>query len=352
MELAHAEAAETLAAATPAPNGPPAPRRVLTHSAMEAWSRCEVEYRLAYEERLVPTAYPAALAVGTAVHAGVETLHLGLPLPEAYRSAALALQRFLDRACSGAGTDTPADLERQLEFDMAKVRAMLAAWTDRYLVPAADGTHAVDRDLDIVATEQVLEAPLVNPLTGRPSRSFRLAGKLDAIARRRGNGSDGSYVVELKTTGEDLDEFLEAMTVSAQPAVYQVLAESRFGAGHGQLPGTVLDIIRKPTIRPKKDESPAEFEQRAIEAYRSEPERFVRRVVLPPDPQLRREVMVNAWRIADGIRRAERYGYVSKKGPACRGAYGPCRYRPLCWHGDATGFVTKETEHEELLEGP
>jgi hypothetical protein len=67
---------------------------------------------------------------------------------------------------------------------------------------------------------------------------------------------------------------------------------------------------------------------------------------------LRREAMVNAWRIADGIRRAERYGYVSKRGPSCRGAYGPCRYRALCWHGDATGFTTKETEHEELADRP
>jgi hypothetical protein len=141
------------------------------------------------------------------------------------------------------------------------------------------------------------------------------------------------------------------MTVSAQPAVYKVLAEANFGDRHGPLLGTVLDVIRKPTIRPKKDESPAEFERRALEAYRAKPEEYLRRVTLPVDHLLRREVMVNAWRIADGIRRAERYGYVSKRGPACRGPYGPCRYRPICWHGDAGGFAIKDTAHEELVDG-
>ncbi|MDI7266599.1 MAG: PD-(D/E)XK nuclease family protein [Myxococcota bacterium] len=331
---------------TPSPAaGAPAPR-VLTHSAMDAWGRCEIEYRLSCVERLVPTAYPPALAVGSAVHAGIEALHLGLPIGETCRKAAAALGRFLERARTGLTPDEITDLERRAEFDMARVRAMLGAWADRYLVPwNGAGAHR-DRDLEILATERVLESPLVNPLTGRASRSFRLAGRLDAIVRRHDDGN-GRLVYEFKTTGEGLDEFVESMSVSAQPAIYQTLAEAESGDEAGPLVGTVLDIIRKPAVRPKKDESPQAFGTRALEAYRSDPDSFFRRVVLPADAHLRREVMVNAWRIADGIRRAERFGYVTKRGPACRSAYGPCRYRSLCWHGDATGLTTKEVEHEE-----
>ncbi len=334
----------TSAVPAPAPITETRPLRVLTHSAMDAWGRCEIEYRLSYVERIVPTAYPPALAVGSAVHAGIETLHLGLPISEAFRNAAVALGRFLERARAVMTPDESDDLERRIEFDMARVRAMLSAWAGRYMV-AWNGTGTSrDRDLDILATERVLEAPLVNPLTARASRSFRLAGRLDAVVRKRDAGDD-RLVYELKTTGESLDDYVEAMAISAQPAIYQVLAEVEAPTA-----GTVLDVVRKPAIRPKKDETPAEFGARAVEAYRSDPESFFRRVVVPADPRLRREVMVNAWRIADGIRRAERFGHVTKRGPACRSAYGPCRYRPLCWHGDATGFATKEVEHEELAD--
>jgi hypothetical protein len=333
--------------------------RILTHSAMEAWSRCEVEYRWSYLEMVVPIEYPSALAVGSAFHAGAEQLHHRLPLAEAFRIAGRTLDRFVARARVAPPEGAPAEvLDQQVLFDLSRVRAMLRAWFERWF-PARDGDDIRhDGDLEIIETESKVSAPLVNPLTGRASRTFALAGKIDGIVRHRSDryrceaasGRPGWYIAEVKTTGEDLDEFVEAMTVSAQPAIYQVLAERAFGDDLGPLLGTVLDIVRKPTIRPKKEEAPAEFEQRAVTAYREEPERFLRRVVLPVSPDLRREVLVNAWRIADGIRRAERFGYVSKRGPACRGGYGPCRYRRLCWFNDRTGFVRKQTAHEELAD--
>jgi hypothetical protein len=324
---------------------------------MEAWSRCEIEYRLAFEELVTPVEYPSALAVGSAFHAGAEQLHHRLPLAEARRAAHQALDRFVCRARVGLDTATADALDQQVRFDIARVHAMLRAWHERWFEPVNGDDARQDRDLEIIETECKVEAPLVNPLTGRASRTFTLAGRIDAVVRhrdepcRRGSdGRDGWYVAEMKTTGEDVNEFVEAMRVSSQPAIYQALAEPAFNSNLGTLLGTMLDVIGKPRIRPKKDETPTEYEQRALEDYRKEPERFFRRVVLPVDPDLRREVMVNAWRIADGIRRAERYGYVRKRGPACRGAFGPCRFRRLCWWNDRNGFVQKQTAHEELAD--
>ena len=329
--------------------------RVLTHSAMDAWGRCEVEYQLCYEDLVVPSTYPAALAIGSAVHSGIEALHHGRSLAEAWVVAAGKMESFAVRARLSLDDAGKADLANTMAWDAAKVRAMLRAWFEQHDATTPTGAGPddltfLDRDLDIIETELALEAPLVNPLSGRPSRTFMLAGRVDAVARRRGNGADGYHLVELKTTGEDLNEFVEAMRHSAQPAVYQVLAEAHLGGDLGPCQGTVLDIIRKPTIRGKKDEVPEAFEARALEEYNKDPERFFRREVLPVNAALRREAMVNAWRIADGIRRAERFGYVSKRGPSCRGAYGVCRYRALCWHGDATGYVTKQVAHEELID--
>jgi hypothetical protein len=347
-------------AAVPAPRAAARGQRILTHSAMDAWSRCETEYRLAYEEMIVPTTYPAALAVGSAVHAGVEALHLGRTLGEAIAQADRELQRQAERSRLHLDDDK-ADLEVQLSFDRARVWAMLHGWFARYDATSTAGIEMQgrglhDRELEVLETELVLEAPLVNPISGRPSRTFLLSGKVDALVRRRderyrtdpASGLLGWYIAELKTTGEELAEFEEAMTVSAQPAVYQTLALAHFDGRLGPLLGTVLDVIRKPTIRPKKGETPEEFARRALQEYQEEPDRFFRRTVLPTNERLRHEVLVTAWRIADGIRRAERFGYLQKRGPACRGGYGPCRYRSLCWYGERTDFTRKDTAHEEL----
>lgn len=329
--------------------------RLLTHSSMQAWSTCQIEYRLAYEDLIVPTAYPAALAIGSAVHAGIEVLQHGRSLSEAWVIAQGKMESFAARARLGLDEAGKAELAATMAWDAAKVRAMLRAWLEQHDSAPVTDAHPealtfLDRDLEVVETELALEAPLRNPLSGRPSRTFMLAGRIDAIARLRSNGAGGLYVIEMKTTAEDLDDFVEAMRLSVQPSIYQTLVEAHAGVDSGRILGSMLDIIRKPAIRPKRDETPEAFEARALDEYRKDPARFFRRETVPVNESLCREAMTNAWMIADGIRRAEKFGFVSKRGPACRGAYGVCRYRPLCWHGDATGFVTKQVAHEELID--
>jgi hypothetical protein len=336
---------------------PTAAKRVLTHSSMEAWGRCETEYKLAYEELITPTEYSAALAVGSGFHAGAEQLHHRLPLEEAFRVAERVVDRFVARARFGLAADATDALDHHVAFDIARVRATLRAWYDRWLVPWTGDDGRQDRDLEVIETEAKVEAALVNPRTKRASRTFTLAGKIDGIVRQRDDerrrspdGADAWYIYELKSTGEDIDEFADAMQYSAQPVLYAVLAERQRGAILGPLLGTVMDIARKPTIRPKKDETPDAFEHRAAEEYAADPGRFFRRLVLPIDRSRMHEVMANVWLVAQAIRRAEREGYAAKSGPSCRGSYGPCRYIRLCRTGDQTGYVTKEAAHEELID--
>jgi hypothetical protein len=324
---------------------------------MEAFGRCETEYRLAYEELIAPTDYPSALAIGTGFHAGVELLHRGRSLEQAQLVAEERVEGLASRARSHLDADALSALAEKVPMDLARVRAMLAAWFERWLIPNHGDAVRVDRDLEVLETEMVLEAPLVNPSSGRASRTFLLSGRLDAIVRHRddalrvrpGDGREGFYIHEIKTTGEDLDSFAEAMRFSAQPQLYGALAENHFGDDLGPLLGTILDVVGKPRIRPKKSESAVDFETRALEEYRADPERFFRRVVIPANPDARREALMAAWRVAQGIRTAERFGYLAKRGPACRGAYGPCKFQRWCWYDDHSGYAQKETAHEELV---
>ena len=348
--------AVTTAAIRP-PSTPASGPRILTHSAMEAWGRCEREYEISYEQMISPTDYPSALAIGSGFHAGAELLHRGRPLHEALKAAEEQIERFELRACPHLDADGLAALAESVPRDRARVRAMLAAWYERHFIPNNGDAVRIDRDLDVIETELVVEAPLVNPVTHRASKTFMLSGRIDGIVRHRdekhrfspSDGSEGWFVYELKSTGEDLDTFSEAMRFSSQPALYQVLAEMHFGEEIGPLLGSIIDILGKPRIRSKKNESAVDFEARAVEEYRAEPERFFKRIVLPVDVTAKNDTLLGAWRVAQGIRTAEKHGYLGKKGPACRGPFGPCRFQRLCWYDSRSGYTQKETAHTELV---
>jgi hypothetical protein len=341
----------TTTCSTPVP-GP----RVLTFSAIEAFGRCEREYEIAYEQLISPVDYPSALAIGSGFHAGAELLHRGRPMYEALKAAEEQVERFELRARPHLDSEGLAALAESVPRDRARVRAMLTAWHDRWLVANNGAAARIDRDLDVIETELVVEAPLVNPVTKRASRTFLLSGRIDAVVRHRDDrhrfsspdGTEGFWIYELKSTAEDLDTFSEAMRFSSQPQLYAALAENHFGGELGPVLGSIIDIARKPAIRSKKSESAVDFETRALAEYRAEPDRFLRRIVLPVDVDAKRDALLAAWRVAQGIRTAERYGYLKKSGPACRGPYGSCRFVRLCRYDDRTGYTRKETAHEEL----
>ena len=123
-------------------------RAVLTQSSMRTFRACPRRYQIRYVLHVRPVVKPDALRTGSSVHRGVEALRRGLPFEE---------------ACMKLDHEDPFDFERE--------RAMLAGYVARW----------GDASRGIVAVEQQFEVDLINPETGAPSRTFRLAGKMDAI---------------------------------------------------------------------------------------------------------------------------------------------------------------------------
>jgi hypothetical protein len=116
-------------------------------------------------------------------------------------------------------------------------------------------------ELEIVEVERPFEIPLRNPKTGAASRTFLLAGKIDAIGRL----PDGRYVVvEYKTTGDDIAPgamYWLRLRHDPQISLY-VLAARELGYDVSEV---FYDVCRKPTIRLKKTETPEEYGQRLWE---------------------------------------------------------------------------------------
>jgi len=351
-------AVETVFSAGPATRAAPMRgRTTLTHSSLESFMRCPREFELAYRELLAPAAYAPPLALGSAFHRGSEMLHHGPPLDQALRVADEVIEGYLARAALGLGEEKSRELDDQVRGDRARAHAMLRGWYERHFVPWNGDAVRRDLDLDVVETEVRIEAPLINPKTMRASRLFTLAGRADGIvhhreenSRRGPSGVEGWHILETKTTGLNIEEFVETMGRSSQIAIYQHMAERSLVPNPRPLLGTVVDVIAKPKLRPRSGESVEAFETRLVDLYRGEPDAMFRRVVLALDRDRMDETLADVWRIARQIRDAERHGFARKSGPSCRGPFGWCRFRRLCWENDRAGYVTKEVAHEELAD--
>lgn len=126
---------------------------VLSNSEMRTFRRCILEHHYAYRCKVRTVAKADALRFGTLVHAGLEVWWRTVDL-----EAALAVVRRSDPD----------------PFEVAKAEALLVGYDARWK----------DEPLTVLGVEVEFACELVNPSTGRASRTVRLSGKLDAIVER------------------------------------------------------------------------------------------------------------------------------------------------------------------------
>lgn len=202
-------------------------RRLLTHSAMSCARRCLRQYYYRYELRLRSRRDAAALRLGAAVHTGLEHWSRGAPVEQAVQAATKGYEH-----CPSWADAWEWEIERET------VANLLAGYFWRY------GNDT----LGYVEIEGAWEMPLVNPLSGRESRTYRLAGRRDGLVRA---GDGRLFVLERKTTGDDIgtdSEYWLRLRCDPQISLYVV---SALGEGH-DISGVLYDVLRKPTIRPRQ----------------------------------------------------------------------------------------------------
>ena len=218
---------------------PPVPARpafrlpLLTASSAKTFRRCAREYRNRYElgrVRRKTTAGPQSF--GTLVHAGLEAWWRAIgdfTLPVVFDEAIFAMRA----AAAQSEQETPAvDLIRAEEL----LRGYHARWAEKSQL-----------DYEVLSVEQTFIAPLVNPDTNAPSRTFQRAGKLDVIVRER--LTERVLVIEHKTSSEPLDvgsDYWRQLILDSQVSTYL-----EGGAALGVQPAACLyDVLGKPALRP------------------------------------------------------------------------------------------------------
>lgn len=199
--------------------------QLLTHSRIQSFKTCRRRHFLEYELGIRRKLDPKALRMGTAYHAGLESLGHGESLAEACQAVRQCYQ-----------DDSGAFDAREWSIERETVLTLLCGYQWRWEASP----------LEFVAVEQLWELPLLNPESGRPSALFNLAGKIDGIVRLE----DGRLAVkENKLLGDDIspDDFLwRQLEIDQQITIY-VLAARRLGF---DVDCVLYDVTRKPTIQP------------------------------------------------------------------------------------------------------
>lgn len=222
---------------------------IVTKSRLACFGTCQRLHNLRYNLGIRTLVDGDVQAWGNLFHAGLEAWWLTFKedAPQAYvgalANAHLAMEAY--RAKSSAIDDAA----------MAKAQIMMTAYDLRW-APTMDEWDVLGVEVEFVAI-----------IPGR--RGLRVAGKLDALARKRNDGT--VWFVEHKTTGADLSAgstYWQRLRMDPQVSIY-------FGGCRslGYEPvGCLYDVIDRPKQKPLK--ATPEEDRKYTKATKKEPSRL------------------------------------------------------------------------------
>ena len=316
---------------------------ILTASRLSNARACQRLHHYRYNLGYRPAEDPATLRFGTLIHAGLEAWWAD-PNPNYALDQALFAM---------AGEADP--------FERATAEALLAGYDARWSEDKAK--------YQVVQVEAEFRAPLVNPETGRPSQTWQLGGKIDALATEIDSGR--RILIEHKTTSEDLSpgtDYWRRLRMDGQVSLYYAGAEELGFPSDSCL----YDVLRKPLQRPKKkaaevklkkdgtpyanqqaaDETPEEFRARIIEAIAEDPNAyFARAEVVRLEGEVAESVF-DVWQLGQQLREADRLERYPRNPGACLQYGRTCPFLGVCSGetslDDPTLYRRISTPHPEL----
>ncbi len=313
--------------------------QLLTDSRLRAFRRCpreeQIKYQLGYRAR----SEDEALRFGSLMHLALEAW---------WRASDDRLEAALAQIVS----DDP--------FETAKADALMRGYHARWC----------DERYETIAVEHPFRLPLINPATGAVSRTWDLAGKVDALAR----AADGrAYVVEHKTTSQDCgpgSAYLARLRLDSQVSMYLRAARE---LGHDPA-GVLYDVIKKPGLRPLKatpvesrkytkqgalyanqrdtDETPDEYHARLVESIAENPEKYYQRATVVRLAAEVEEYERELWQYGITMRDFQREGIAPRNTDGCERYGRTCSFADVCAGSasleDADRFEKVKDVHPEL----
>jgi len=346
-------------------------KKKLTNSMRSKYNACHRAFKIAYEDLIRPAKDSEALSFGTAMHSMLE----------------LYWSNDFDLGEAGVQLTSIAE-KASYDMDDKYVGYTLLALFNGYHERYADQDRLNFR---CIGAELGFEAPLINPETGAASKSFVLAGKIDALAMDRNNAK---FIVEHKTTSCDIgpgSDYWRKLPIDGQVSGYYVGAEV---LGH-EVQNCLYDVIRKPTIKPSnniplldenglkivldengqrvmtkdgkrprqtadaelgfvlqvREETSEEWFLRLTEDIKSRPDFYFARMDVTRSETDLQEYLYDMWSLSKEILEAEKNDRWSRNPNACS-VFGSCEYFDVCTGfaslDDTTLFTKVDDTNQEL----
>lgn len=320
---------------------------LLTASRLKDARSCQRLHRIQYGLGYRPVVEAPTLFFGRLVHLMLEAWWL------ATKAGLIATERLRLTFAAIPPTTDP--------FDTAKARAMLFGYEARW----------GEERYEVVAVESQFETALVNPETGRPSQTWRLAGKIDV---RLGGPP---RIMEHKTSSEDISpgsSYWKKLRMDGQVSAYFAGAKA---LGH-DAEECIYDVLGKPELEPLRatpqekrkyrkddgklyagqretDETPEQFEARCMAAIGEDPARYYQRgTVVRLDKEMD-DALFDIWQTAQQLREAERLGRFPRNPDACEKWGRVCPFFGVCSGEESLEderlFTKSSNPHPELSGG-
>ncbi len=304
--------------------------QILTATSLFTARKCLRQYWYRFELGLMKERVATPLRLGKIYHKGLELIALDVE-----NAASLAVQAY----------DPIPDWAEPVAWAVERetVRQLILGHAWRYTL---DGIRTL-------ATEFSFDLPLINPATNKPSRTFRLGGKIDQIARL---SDERMAIIEYKTTGFNVDPDSDLWTrlrYDPQISMYVYAASQHFDT-----PTTLYDVVRKPSIRPKKvngsRETPEEYGVRLAADMQDRPDfYFARREIVRLHDDIE-EFRHDLWQQAETLKECKKHNRWYRNVSAFTCDY--CAYKDICLSGTPVdmlhppeGYVITDP-HPELKE--
>ncbi len=323
---------------------------VLSNSAIACYRACPRQFKYQYVQKRRTRRGSEALRFGSFFHCGLNAWW------GAVGDAAVKLEAAL-LAMRARADANPEDAD---PFELVKAEELILGYSVRW----------GDAGYETIAVEKEFDVPLVNPETGHASKTYRVQGAIDVVAKKDGK----LYQVEHKTTSSDItpgaDYWRKVSALDPQVSTYLMAARA---AGY-TLDSCVYDVVRKVGLRPGKatpeesrkytkdgllyktqrehDETPEEFRERVRSNIAESPERFYARGPVVRLEEDEKENAGDMWQTAAMIRMSENSGHFPRNPGACEKFGSFCDYFDVCSGitsiNDDSRFRTAERAHEEL----
>lgn len=341
--------------------------RLMTASRARSARACRRRHHLQYVLGYRPREDAEALRFGTLAHLGLEAWWKA-------KQAGKAQEEWLADALRALA-------ERQVDpIDLAKLQVLLTGYHFRWK----------DETLTVLAVEATFQGPLVNPVTGYASKTWRLAGKLDVLVR----DADGrTLIVEHKTSSEDVSpgsDYWRRLRMDGQVSVYFEGARILGHTPDACLYDVVGKLAHRPSAVPLVDEhgqkivldtkgervktaqgkwrqtgdaaagyvvqtrpeTAEEFQLRIAELVQNAPEKYFARGEVNRLEQDMADALTDVWQLAQGLREEELAGRAPRNPDACMMPGRTCPFLAVC-AGEASIdnpelFVRQDDVHPEL----